>query len=811
MSTGNRLADRPATLYERDDSDGEPRTRRPLRKVEIIDGDSPVQTRTPNAKHDTKNHIPFRQTRTLTDAFASTAPTLDNVSRDARGRRTPPKYRASREMNYSTGSPRSNASTPRIRGWLKTYRRLSNGGDLANLGNDDEGDMVYDNIDPIDPLSPSPSSRHRHDSNSVYGDNSSFDFMNFVMDEPPRKRESRHALDQERLRRVTERGTPVLSKAKVGAKHRASAETLPSDNGKEEIEPRIERSLNIPRTWGQRRRRSKEIIDRMNRQIEEDHVTEQTVQEWGNDMDFTTRSLTVSTSPPVRNRTQSQRTNRSPPPLKVESNPSVPEMQSKMEEERTTSNSASDGNPIPDTPVNIYKDPNRDKPRIVKRGDSQELLRKLARTENPSLTNTPEPKSVDDTISNMKTPVVTGAWIDTPAPERTIDPSEPAPVNDNNTSVNKMSDQIIKTEPQNVEGPQNKSEKLSSEEAKPEPRSVRRTQRELEKPKLPKSALEAVLEEVKAGGDQSLILGENTIDSLQELLDDNPNLPEFKGFDMQDNKSPESDKESSEEDVVNTYPMTDEALIDRLNTKLLSLVRNIKEVRDGLSSLETQATKDVAALAARDEKTRKKGHSCRGRGEPCETCGLAGDGRLYFAIPLPRLWHRRPDIKRIRPTLLGWFLLAALTWWVAEVAMCELYCNPLYLPLGTHYEVDPNAPQIPWVIPTMLWRWSHLGPILAPSWSILVVFYRLFAQLFGFWDGFVDSPPEVPFPRPSMDDAPANPVWTKRGYAPQYDTPLGFDRPLQYKPPEAHTPLVRGMWGEDDGDQDLSMDRDEIV
>lgn len=820
MSTRNRPADRPARLYDpysRDGDDPQPRT---LRPVGVSSQQSPKKSRTPNAKNG--NAAKFGRTSTLSGAFASTGPTLDNnnnnnigTTRDVRAGRTPPKQTASRERNYPAVSPRSNASSPRHRDLFGTNRRFSDGDDLGDLGFDDEPDLLY-NIDQVDPLSPSPSSRQRYGTSSHYNHEPVFDFFDVSMEEPTRRRrDSQHASDQERLRRATERG-PVLSKAMVGNKRRTSTESVQVEGKKEEAPLRFEPSLNIPSTWRQKERRSKDITDRMNREDAERNAVGAAGQvpsrEWEHDADLTSHSFQVSDSPPVRNTYQPRRAKESPPPLKPKISPRALERRREIPEERATTSFPREGSP---TPIVEYNDLGRDKPLFRKRDDSHDLLRRLARSESPSATNTPEPKHVDDTISNMKTPVVVGAWINTPAPERTATAPEPAAAQRKPSPIPEITNKPDKSQPQQPK-PEHVSAKPSPEETKPKPRPVRRPRVELEKPNLPKSALEAVIQEAKAGGDKSLFLGENTIDSLQDLLlDESPDFSEFKKFDLPEAKLPESDKSSSDDDTPGTPPEApDEAVIDRLNAKLQSLVRNIKEVRDGLSGLETQATNDVAALAPSDKKHGKKPHKCPGKGKHCGTCGLAGDGRLYLALPLPRLWHRRPDTNRLRPTLLGWVLLISLTWWVIECFMCELYCKPLYLYEDRNYTVDPNAPETPWVIPTMLWRWSGLAPVLAPVWTILIAFYRFFAQLLGFWDGHIPAPPEVYLPRPTMDDVTASRMLAQRGFVPRHDPSLDFSQPSQSKrPPPQHHPPVHSLWGQGDTDaeQELSMDGDEIL
>jgi hypothetical protein len=532
-------------------------------------------------------------------------------------------------------------------------------------------------------------------------------------------------------------------------------------------------------------------------------------QDWVNDVDFTAGSLQFSNSPRVRNRVQAQEVEAEPGTIHQQSSQPAddqnqPQYESPPKNTFTTKHSST-----PNTPTSLYQRTAQQRPRTFRGHDSQDLLRKLARREShsPTYTNTPEHRAVDDTISNMKTPVVMGAWIDTPAPERQTDSGPPqeeshseSEAADSTPVQVKRQPPAVKTEP-HPQPPSPRQVKVNS-------RPFRRTHIPLEKPDLPKSALEAVIRDAKAGQDQSLVIGENTIDSLQGLLDDDLGLPSLKGAGVLDKGSSDSDADTTTNANSVTLPATDEAVIDRLNGKLLSLVRNIKEVRSGLSGLETQAAKDATLLATSGTKSGKRSHSCP-KNKTCEVCGLAGDGRLYISFPIPRLWHRRPESNRIRPTLAGWTIGTLLSWYLLESALCEIYCNPIYLSTGIERTIDPNAPRMPWVLPTMLWRWSHLSPILTPIWALLVAFFRLVAQIFGFWDGFVDRPISVPSSRsrvPPMDDMARGQLLARRGYVPPYEPP-----------PQVHPTVVAaaagGAWQAPGGhdDQDLSMERDEIL
>src|SRR5204862_4988734 len=112
---------------------------------------------------------------------------------------------------------------------------------------------------------------------------------------------------------------------------------------------------------------------------------------------------------------------------------------------------------------------------------------------------------------------------------------------------------------------------------KPQLNPPRASTAKLEKPKLPKSALETVIEDARSG-DHSLVLGENTIESLQDLLDEMPTFTELK-----DEDKVQSEEESQGEHL--DMPLeTDTAVIHRLNLKLQSLVRSINDATTVLTN-----------------------------------------------------------------------------------------------------------------------------------------------------------------------------------------------------------------------------------
>ena len=110
-------------------------------------------------------------------------------------------------------------------------------------------------------------------------------------------------------------------------------------------------------------------------------------------------------------------------------------------------------------------------------------------------------------------------------------------------------------------------------------------------------------------------------------------------------------------------------------------------------------------------------------------------------IPFPLLFYPRriEHAQRIpRPTPLGWLTIAVWSWFLVERFMCELYAHPLY----ADYYIWPAEPEpeFPFVLPTMVFRWTRFDKLAPGLWRLVVAFYRAVGMIFGFSDGFVDGP-----------------------------------------------------------------------
>ncbi|PGH18039.1 hypothetical protein AJ79_00665 [Helicocarpus griseus UAMH5409] len=790
MSTGDHTANARRDSQGRDNG-GESRIRRRQRNGGSIDSIYQSRIPMPSPGNGAQPRAAFTKTNTLKGAFqAAASPPQPQPQQPAASsgneQKTPPRRVMSRGRRVSTASLMSDVSSPPPGGLSESYQQINDADDLVGYVAPDDVNTSFEQAkrDRTRSLSPSPGPRRREDQYAAPADAEDSDLsFGDISDDSLRENMLRHHRDEVRLKRVTQKESPAFSRAKVGPKAALSFENLRRRDKEEALNDNVEPGFNIPKTWGLRGRVSKEWLNKATRPSEDKYVEEGTLQSADqaleNDIDFTARSLQVSDSPPVRNNAPARNDIKN---LAIE--PATTNRLGEFKTRATHLRRQSDGDPIPNTPVIVYRDAEREKPKLLSKGDPQELLRTLSRRESPSVTSTPEQNPVDNTVNtvntlrNVKTPVVTGAWIDTPLTERAAEPLQDPSVDINSpstaaaqnlpritrlTDIKKPLAEAPKPQEPPKQQPKPESKQEPKSESKPEPEPEPEPKQEpkqgsklesksepkpeskskpkpkgapsktLEKPKLPKSALEAVIEDARSG-DHSLVLGENTIDSLQDLLDENSNLLDSEPF----IKSESEEEEDGTKDGM-TFQADDE-VVERLNKKLQSLVRSISATQSGLTSLEKQIAKDANLLISRNTKQLKKSVSDHHHtNAPC-------DGRNYVALPLPRLWYRHPVTKRIRLSRLSWFVIGFFTWFFAELAMCDYYCHPLYAATCERNCLNPNAPRYPLVIPTMLWRWSHLSVVLKPVWTILVAGFRFITQLLGLWDGFFDGPPGGEWP-----------------------------------------------------------------
>ncbi|KAL1973902.1 hypothetical protein VTN31DRAFT_5462 [Thermomyces dupontii] len=624
----------------------------------------------------------FGLTSTLRGAFEATSESISmdinghdgsNNSNIVRISASPnPSPRPRTQRGVAIPSPLAEATSPPPGELLETYRRIN------------EADLVLQDHDSRSDYTSRRSSRERRAAPSINGEEEEYganlNFLDDLTDDSMRRRLADYKRDEERLKRVTASQSPVLSRgvtSKADTLQRVEREEQPA-HAAEEADDGLRPPLNVPRSWGRTRSH----------------------REWLN-------SITRQTPRERRSTERGQLNGRS-------ARSSSPRKEAAVE----TNGTAPAGDAVSDTPVN--RPISRTSSRSSRR-DSRELIRKLSRTASPSQNHTPAQATPAEKQVPDKTPVVVGAWFKTPMTQR------PAPKVEDEETPSKPDPNPPRAQPLENRGGTWRSLWLTRRtetavEPKPEPKEEKQSTQTEEKqsqakskpplvpPNLPKSALEAVIEDAKSNGNP--VLSDDTINSLQEIIEagndessknEEANLPT--GPDALDSESENLDK--------GTAPL------DRLNNKLQTIIHSIHDARSGLTNLEKRITSGPTS-SGDDPKP-------------------SPDGRVYLVIPVSLLWRRDPATQRIRPTYLGWALLAAAAWYVTERSMCDAYCHPTVAEVCDGYCLHPDAPRFPFTLPTMLWRWSRLSVVLSPLATLFVALVRLMAQLLGVWDGYVDE------------------------------------------------------------------------
>ncbi|KAJ5888019.1 hypothetical protein N7495_008060 [Penicillium taxi] len=756
---------------------------------------------TPSKQHGTRPH--GYRTSTLAGAYQAAS----RVSMaDGMGIQMPasPSPRRARDMPEAL-SPSPQRSIPPDE-FAHNYGRFAEDGTMENHGHLDD----WDGTRSVSRLSQSSWQARERDidvgsqNGLAYSETS---FLDFTGAYSPRKRNVDYTKDEQRLRRVTGRDSAVFSKAKVGRaaltaenlqRREVEAEEDKSGRGQQQNQQQVIEDdgehgpiLNVPTNWASRTRTRQDWT----RNIDQ-HRPEEDQPEPIHENGMPSLRMEIDPEPkPIRLSPRSLARSRIPPRNTLENRVNdlrprhVPKSHSYDEETLEQERHAlSDGQPIPNTPIVVYKNSTFIKPTPTKR-DSQDLLRRLSRAESPTVDQlqTPEPPKLFEKQIYDKTPKVTvGGWVDTPMPERVTErvteipestkvPTPPSTPPREREIHTRQPEPPTEAQPiwKNQKYESNNSNELHQEEPK-----TRRTRPPLIRPKLPKSALATLIEEVSSGKEtlEGLAVGDDTLESLQELMNDPTSLKteeEVAAFEKKvlaeiqqvassnehqkvdadkpndqvhrlNGDKPEDSVEKSVEKPVEK-PVEQSVKPDGIENTLKPdqtlelLQKTVEELRNGIKTLEKKVTTTTRPSSLK--KSQEIGHSHSPSGT-CEKC-FSSDGRLYAAIPLPRLWKRMPQTGRRQVTKLGWFTIISLTWYVIECLMVEQYSHPFVSNTCSGYCLRPDAPHFPVVTVTMLWRWSHLSSILAPAFSIFVAFLRLMAQLLGLWDGYVDEPPRL--------------------------------------------------------------------
>ena len=342
--------------------------------------------------------------------------------------------------------------------------------------------------------------------------------------------------------------------------------------------------------------------------------------------------------------------------------------------------------------------------------------------ENASTT----PMRSESFIRNSKTPVVTGAWVDTviespysvakPDVKQNLEPS----------SATQVAGAKI----------------LPSEESKQAGSSAADQDTALRRPPRPgpRSALEAIVEEARSSGRYpTREYGDSTINSLEELISPMANNPEtsdpdedtLQGLQLP-STAPRNETERRQQDEVrHLHRMNDRLRATR--TSIRNTSRHIGRVNEQVEHA-TEGVQDRASSYVTHHDCPCAIHS--GHQSPLWTAmkGMFYDERLK---PSRRGWGLTMlSISLI--IIVTWFVLENVAWYVPDVRIqptdvltrnSEIWCHYPYASSYQGYGVTWNAPKFPYVIPTVIYR-NFIRVWWRPIWGIFCWIWTAIAACF---------------------------------------------------------------------------------
>jgi hypothetical protein len=331
-----------------------------------------------------------------------------------------------------------------------------------------------------------------------------------------------------------------------------------------------------------------------------------------------------------------------------------------------------------------------------------------ARVDQPSADERPinsfdaTPKQAEHSIFNPKTPVVTGAWVDTiigtPGPSLVQKP----------TASSQSSTSPSKKKPQKTVPPASRSASLvEDQEATPE----------VAKPTLPRSVLGALVEEARASGQRRPTdYGDSTINSLEELMTPMAETP----------ASGEPDEDTLPLDISTNAPRNEaerrrqEELfhIQNMDRRLRSTRTSLRDTSRGIRRVEEQIERGGERTSLISDSTSDVNIHPREYKCPCVDIG----GHPFS------LWNATKSLfydASLKPRRRGWgltwlsiFLLTLLTWFIAENICCEIWGHHTFASSYKGYGVVWGAPEYPYVLPTMTYR-AFIKPWWRPMYAFL--------------------------------------------------------------------------------------------
>lgn len=343
---------------------------------------------------------------------------------------------------------------------------------------------------------------------------------------------------------------------------------------------------------------------------------------------------------------------------------------------------------------------------------------------DPRLGADATPMPASRSLLKPKTPVVTGAWvdtiIDTPGPSIAQRPTENRPsVSSRKTGSTQKTSQESEVVPQ-------KEEQLKM--------------LEILKPTLPRSALAAIVEEARSiEQEQRAEYGDSTINSLEEMIapfsdTSRPGEPDedtLLGIQMPTHEPRTEAERQRQQEARQLHAM---------NERLRAARTSLRDTNRGIRRVEDQIEHSGDGTYDKTQKTVVH-----------RECPCASDGEhqlSFWKIFKTMFYSARPKSKSGRGlTMLSVALLSFLTWFILEniawLVICQFCCIYIKLTLdseiwGHHeyassykgYGVVWGAPEYPYVLPTMTYR-AFIKPWWHPIYAFLVWTWKTFGSSTG--------------------------------------------------------------------------------
>ncbi|PSN66788.1 hypothetical protein BS50DRAFT_494075 [Corynespora cassiicola Philippines] len=317
---------------------------------------------------------------------------------------------------------------------------------------------------------------------------------------------------------------------------------------------------------------------------------------------------------------------------------------------------------------------------VKTRQDSKDPTDDATKPREVDVNATPMP--TERSVMNAKTPIVTGAWVDTPAPRTTRKPEEPR------RSPSRSPRKSSPTKKSPTEKPPTKQSAapvVNEAYAGAPPEPVR--------PSLPKSALQAIVEEARASRND---YGDSTINSLEELI--TPFRESVEAGELDEDtllglnlptEPPRNEAERQrQQELVHLHRMNDRLRAAR--TSIRDASRGMRRVENRVEHFEEINGEKVRVIYRECPCAANGGHKC--------DYSLKREFvRLFYDS---RLKHTR----RRGLTYLSIFLISFILFVLIEDEMCERHCHLEYREFMTGYGIRHNAPEFPFITITVFYR-----------------------------------------------------------------------------------------------------------